>query len=589
MGKLYYLLIFAFISTAVSAQDLVLLGTYETGYFDEGGAEISAYDKNSKRLAVVNANDNSVDILSLADPANPTKINSIDLGSYGNGVNSVSVFDGKMAVAVEADPKQDPGKAVFFDMDGNYIIDVTVGSLPDMICYSPDGMFVITANEGEPNDDYTVDPLGTVSVIDLAGGIENLTQANVTTLDFAAYNQATLDSTIRIFGPNATVAQDLEPEYVAVSNDSKTAFVSLQENNALAIIDLETITITNLVGLGLKDHSLLENAFDASNKAASIDIKTWPCFGFYQPDAIAAFTIEGNNYIISANEGDARDYDGYSEEARVEDLTLNPVNFPNAADLQNEDSLGRLNITTAYGDYNNDGVYEAVFSYGARSFSIWDENGELVYDSGDELEQVTAAEYPTNFNSNNDENDSFKSRSDDKGPEPEAVEIGYIEDKVYAFIGLERIGGVMMYNITNPVAPAFITYVNNRDFNAANILDAGDLGPEDIVFIHKDDAPVDKHLIVVSNEISGTVSIFEITGITGIGEKGPFEGNWHIWPNPASNVINTSLVSDYTIANIEGKTLGNYTSTNSIDISGLKPGTYFIKNGISVKRFSKTK
>lgn len=586
MRKSYVVFLAIIISTMVTAQDLVLLGTYKTGIFDEGAAEICAYDKMSKKLAVVNADNNTVDILDITDPTNPTLLTEISLIPYGDGVNSVAVHNGILAVAVEAEPKQDPGKAVFFDMEGNYINDVTAGSLPDMICFTPDGNKVLTANEGEPNDDYTVDPFGTVSIIDISGGIENLTQNEVTTLDFSQYNGATLDSSIRIFGPGATVAQDLEPEYITVSEDSQKAWVAIQENNALAIIDLNSLNIISLKGLGFKEFSLEGNGIDASNKAADIDIKTWPAYGMYQPDAIVSFMIGDNTYIMSANEGDARDYDGYSEEERVEDLTLNPAVFPNAANLQNEDSLGRLKITTANGDYNDDGQYEGIYSYGARSFSIWNENGELVFDTGDEIEQITAAQYPENFNSNNDENDSFKSRSDDKGPEPEAVEIGIINDITYAFIGLERIGGVMMYDVSDPTAPEFIVYANNRDFEATNILEAGDLGPEDIVFIHKEDAPADKHLIAVSNEVSGTVSIFEISGVTDISENEAHQKSWNVWPNPAKKIINTTVIGDYNIVNINGKLIGSYTATNKIDISDLSAGTYFIRKGYSVKKFT---
>ena len=37
----------------------------------------------------------------------------------------------------------------------------------------------------------------------------------------------------------------------------------------------------------------------------------------YQPDAIVYVNIGGTEYVISANEGDSRDYDGFSEEERL--------------------------------------------------------------------------------------------------------------------------------------------------------------------------------------------------------------------------------------------------------------------------------
>ncbi|NJO66703.1 MAG: hypothetical protein HC832_04200, partial [Leptolyngbyaceae cyanobacterium RM1_405_57] len=412
---------------------LTPVGTYATGIFDESAAEIPAYDPASQRLFVVNANSASVDVLDLSDPTNPTKLFEIEGATFGGVANSVAVKDGVVAIAIEANTTQDPGSVVFLDTDGNLLKSVTVGALPDMLTFTPDGQKVLVANEGEPSSDYTVDPEGSVSIIDLANGVEN---ATVTTADFTAFNSQ-IDSLraagVRIFGPNATVAQDVEPEYIA-SEDSKTAYVALQENNALAVLDVEAGEITAILPLGFKDHSLEGNGLDASNRDDAINIQTYPILGMYQPDAIATYTVNGETYIITANEGDARDYDAFSEEARIADLILDPVAFPNAAELQDDAVLGRLNVTTANGDIDSDGAFEQLYSYGARSFSIWNAQGKLVYDSGDDFERITAELIPAEFNSNNDENGSFDSRSDDKGPEPEGVTTGVIGGRTYAFV-----------------------------------------------------------------------------------------------------------------------------------------------------------
>ena len=411
-------------------------------------------------------------------------------------------------MAVEAAPQTDPGTVVFFTTEGRFEGQVTVGALPDAVTFSPDGRYAVVANEGEPSDDYTVDPEGSVSVIDLSMGIS---QAAVRTADFTAYNTAVLDPSIRIFGPGASVAQDLEPEYVAISPDGTTAYVTIQENNALATVDLATATVTALRGLGFKDHSLAANGFDASNRDDAIAIQPWPVLGLYQPDAIAAFAIEGTTYLVTANEGDARDYDGYSEEARIKDLTLDPTAFPNAATLQDDANLGRLKTTTAHGDTDGDGDYDVLYSYGARSFSVLRADGSLLYDSGDDFEQITARLLPDGFNSTNDENDSFDNRSDDKGPEPEGITTGVVNGRTYAFIGLERVGGVMVYDVTNPSAPTYVTYVTDRLFGGdAEAGTAGGLGPEGIVFISAQDSPTGQPLLVISNEVSGSLSVFGV-------------------------------------------------------------------------------
>ena len=247
---------------------------------------------------------------------------------------------------------------------------------------------------------------------------------------------------------------------------------------------------------------------DASNDAADIEFKNWPTLGMYMPDAIKHVTIGGKSYIVSANEGDSRDYDGYSEEERVADLTLDPDAYPDAADLQQDVNLGRLKTTSADGDYDGDGDVDQIYSYGGRSFSIWDAFGNLVYDSGNEFGKIIANLDPDNFNSNNDENDSKKSRSDDKGVEPEAIEIITKGDTILALIGLERQGGIMVYNISNPLEPYYVNYINNRDFTATDATMAGDLGVEDIVYIPAEQSPNGEALIVTANEVSGTVTVF---------------------------------------------------------------------------------
>jgi hypothetical protein len=917
------------------------IGRYETGVFDAGAAEISAYDSATKRLFVINAESATVDVLDLRRPNNPRLLFSIDastaFGAPGAQANSVAVKNGIVAVAVENPDTQGNGKVVFFDASGDGtspLASVEVGALPDMLTFSPDGTKVLVANEGEPNSDYSVDPEGSVSIIDISGGVENLTQGDVTTANFNAFDaqlEDLLDAGVRIFGPNATVSQDLEPEYITISDDSQTAWVTLQENNAIAVIDLATGTVTDIRPLGYKNHNgtvqtfefsdlpvlgttdggqdillggfsglffegktrngnlkfiantdrgpngeplitgerpfllpdftpelvrfqlnpttgnititeriqlqasagtpltglpntaiaagtantpyndevpidlfgdplpldplgadlegiavdadgsfwmvdeyrpaiyhfdatgvlidrfvpegtaaaageapgtfgtevlpeilaqrrqnrgfeaiaiqdgkvyafvqsplrnpdttangvlngrqtirivefdpatettkqylymmdnpnlgttgnsrpdkigdavaigngeflvverdddaidsdplnqiekkvyrfnladatdvssftdpidvgggvfkvidemtkaelvaagitpvgkslyadvakagynqvekleglayidentlalindndfqvagitidfntgtftpdpnpepvvlglFTNNGLDASDRDNAINIRNWPIFGMYQPDAIASYRVGNKTYLITANEGDARDYDTFAEEARIKDLALDPVAFPNAAALQADAALGRLTVTTTLGDTDNDGDYDELYVFGGRSFSIWDDQGNLVYDSGEDFERITAQLFPNDFNSNNDGNGTFDNRSDNKGPEPEGVTTGVINGRTYAFIGLERIGGVMVYDVTSPKSPEFIQYINPRDFagNAAAGT-AGDLGPEGILFISAADSPTGKPLVVVANEVSGSTGIFEI-------------------------------------------------------------------------------
>lgn len=886
------------------------------GGFSGSGSEVSAYDPASKRLFVVAGTDEVTGprpllVLDLSNPAVPSLVATIPVGAFGGAANSVAVRNGIVAVAIEGTPKTSPGKVVFLDTNGTLLKQVTVGALPDMITFTPDGKQVLTANEGEPNS-YgqadSVDPVGSMSVIDLSAGVAN---ATVRTAGFESFNSQIADlraKGVRIYGPNATVAQDLEPEYITVAPDSKTAYVTLQENNALAIVNLETATVSKIVPLGLKDHSkglptlttydftnlptlgttvggqeiklggfsglafegvaangnlkfithtdrgpngeptgtnrpfplpnfqpelvrfelnqttgkitlteriglkredgtpltglpnlqsgtagtaytdevpvdlfgnrlandklgadlegiaiaadgtfwmvdeyrpaiyhfdstgklidrlipagtptgdgsfgtaalpavyaqrrtnrgfeavalqgnklyafiqsaidnpdttgdttsrgsrnlrVLEldvttktvtgeflyildditgsgnartdklgdavslgngkflvverddrsgpdsnkliyeidlrgatnisgittvlgktieqlsvaelaaagikpvvknlstnpaalgytgvekleglalinnntlavindndfgvggsgapgngtltpatvpdaiklgiisfnqpNGLDASDRDGGINIQNWPVFGMYQPDAIANFTANGRTYLITANEGDARDYTGFSEEVRVgaSSYRLDPTVFPNASTLKNNANLGRLTVTNATGDTDGDGDFDRIQVLGGRSFTIWDTAGNRVFDSGDQLEQITAARVPNLFNSNGDAG-TLDTRSDNKGPEPEGLAIATIEGRTFAFVGLERTGGIVVYEVTNPASPVFLQYLST----------AGDVGPEVLTVIPAAQSPSGKTLLVSANEISSTTVIYEFT------------------------------------------------------------------------------
>ncbi|MEU6249400.1 choice-of-anchor I family protein [Glycomyces sp. NPDC047010] len=495
------------------ALDLSVLGTYSTGAFAEGGSEIVAYDPSTKRVFAVNAEAGVVDVIDVSDPANPVKHAVLDaaaaLGQDGATVNSVAVNGGTVAVAVEAPVKTDPGWVAFFDTEGAFKDSAQVGSQPDSIAFTPDGSKAVTADEGEPDDDYAVDPVGTISIVDAA-------TYSVTTADFTAWDESSLPEGFRVFGPDLTgddaVQRAIEPEYVTIEDDA-TAYVTLQENNAIAVVDLAAGEVSDLLPLGFKDHAAEGNGLDASDKDGEVNITAWPVQGMYLPDGIDSFATGGETYLVTANEGDVREWGDYSEEARVKDLELCEGAFDGADldALQADEALGRLKVTSTLGQ-TGEGCYDGLYSFGGRSFSIWSTDGELVFDSGAEFEAVIAEVESANFNADNEGND-FDDRSDDKGPEPEAVAVGTVGDATYAFIALERQGGVMVYDVTDPANAVFVDYVSNRDFTAEPAAgQGGDTGPESIAFVAAADSPTGRPMLAVGNEISGTTTLWDIAG-----------------------------------------------------------------------------
>jgi hypothetical protein len=492
---------------------LDVLDRFDHGGFDEGAAEIVSYDATQQRLYVINSEAVTLDVLDVSDPTNLTLEAQLDMTQYGDSANSVDVFEGHVAVAIEADSVDANGKVLILDGDASVLAEYEVGVLPDMLTFTPNGRHIVTANEGQPSDDYSVDPDGSVSIIDLPeNGVSGATVRHVTFDAFNGQENALRADGVRIFGPGASASQDFEPEYVAVTPDSTTGFVVLQENNAVAKIDLVAGSVDAIVPLGYKNWSQGAQ-IDVNDKDDAINLGNWPIFGMYQPDAIAGFAAHGRAYLVTANEGDARDYDTYSEEARVEDLTLDPTVFPNAAELQSESMLGRLETTTAIGDVDGDGDHDRIYAYGARSITIWGEDGSLVWDSGDQIERAIEAVHPELFGADNDESvaESYDSRSDAKGAEPEGVVIGEIGGATYAFVGLERIGGVMTWNVSNPETASLAGYYNDRPIDVpADSDEGGDLGPEGLAFIHADHSPTGEPLLVVANEVSGTTVVYHV-------------------------------------------------------------------------------
>ncbi len=551
-SALIALLALATLAQTASALTLTEIGRHDSGVFKKSAAEIPSYCVSTKRLMIVNAHKGAIDVLDLSDPAKPTLIETHDVaGELGGNmavVNSVSVHGGLMAVAVEADPKTDPGKVAFYStLDLKLLGSVEVGSLPDMVTFTPDGLKVLVANEGEPNSDYSIDPEGSISVIDLSEGVA---AAKAMTLGFQAWNEGGAkaeevpmlkEKGMRVFGEvtlkmepletrPATVSEDLEPEWIEVAPNGQIAYVSLQEANAIAEVDLMKMEVSRLLPLGFKDFGAKGNELDVSDKDG-INLRSVPgLYGLYQPDTIRLMTRKNKLYILTANEGDARtrpedddilpgmeEGDLFSDEMKLKKFNVEGTPF---AEMTEDEDLGRFKFA---GDLvkdhaKEDGTVTKLFAFGARSFSIYDaESGKQVFDSGNDFESITAEEVPELFNMSNSKT-KVDDRSRSKGPEPEGMAVAQIGKKTYAFIGLERTGGIMIYDVTKGKKAKFLGYEMNRKAVESLKLEdkspnpeAGDLGPEGLIFIAADESPNGNDLLVVCNEVSGGTVIYEIS------------------------------------------------------------------------------
>lgn len=486
------------------------LGSYSTGSSsqDGGAAEIVAYNPENKNFYVVNGIEKKLDIVSLAtldgtkNNQKPSAAKSIDVSKMVDGFAfgdltsvAVDIINKRIAVAVQAEAYDEAGRIIILDYDGKYQGNYKVGIQPDMVTFSPDGKYALSANEGEARKGYAAgtDPKGSVTIVDLDKKIEN-------TVDFTAWDsrrdELVKDKVIVKKGLNPST--DFEPEYIAVSSDSKTAYVALQEANAIAVLDIAKNEFTAISSLGLKDHRIDGNELDAF-KDKKIQIKKDNFLGVPMADGIAIYEVNGKTYLLTANEGDATEWAEYTN------LTTTAING------QTMDVLDWRKL---------DGLEEPKngeeYLMGGRSFSIYEVTAkglDRVFDSGSDFERVTAQVYPKNFNASN-KNNKLDSRSDAKGPEPESVTVTKVGNKTYAYIGLERIGGVMLYDITNPQEAVFCDYINSRNFEVdfpkkGTDPAQGDVGAEGLCVIPAAKSPTGYPIVLTANEVSGTVAIYQ--------------------------------------------------------------------------------
>ena len=446
------------------------------------GAEISAYDAASKRLFVTSGS--GLQIVNLSDPMNPSVVGLLKPSANGasdDEVTSVAVNGaGIVAVAVPGADTQTPGDIFFYNAaTGVFLGAVQVGALPDMVTFAG-ATTVLVANEGEPGGGS--DPEGSVSIIDISGGIG---AAAVSTATFTVFNGT--EDALRAAGVKIThgktAAEDFEPEYIAISPDGTMAWVTLQENNAIAVVDIATAAVVEIIPLGLKDHSMPFAQIDPTNNSPdALTLGSHPIWGMYMPDAVASYQTGGMTYYITANEGDSRS----AEETEIGDEILEPLLFTDPS-FRGDNGAGELEITNLFGDVDGDGDFDKLHAFGARSFSIYDANGEMVFDSGDVLARATDALglYPDG-------------RSDNKGTEPEGVTVGLVDGRWLAFVGLERANAVAIFDVSDPVDVSLVQVLNNTS----------DVSPEGLTFIAAADSPNGKDLLVVSNEVSNTIRIY---------------------------------------------------------------------------------
>ena len=544
---------------ANGALNVTRMGEWLSGN-GEGGSESIAFDHTSDRAYVTNAAAERIDILDLSNPAGMAKVGQIDLTTlpgYGN-VNSVAVRDGLVAVAVQNIDGGENGLVALYDGAGTLIKTIEVGVLPDQITFSPDGKLLLVANEAERFVDRSgVEPVienapGTISIIDVSGNPADATVRN--TIGFSALDahEAALDALgiktydggvvevetdngdIDVTVPDSTVSEDIEPEYITVSPDGTKAYVTLQEVNAVAVIDLTDPSAdkpVSLLPLGYVDFSLPGNEADFSDRdgpggSPSISIGNAPIKSLLQPDAIASFEVGGVTYFVTANEGDSR----ILQDATWEDPAINEARADDV-DPAAGDDYARVNVDTVWSEGSD------LYAFGGRGFSVFQQNADgtivKVDETGGDFEQIIASLANAGEIFNGENGEGFDSRSDNKGAEPEGIVVGEVNGTPYAFIALERVGGVMVWDVSTPSDVKFVQYIPAT---------SNDYGPEIIKFVSAEESPTGRAMLITANEISGSVTTYDIEDPS-VKTIMQIQGTGHVSEMDGDTVTTTGVVT----------------------------------------------
>lgn len=530
-----------------SPLNLNLIARYASGQYnvDGGVMEIAAYSQSNGYAYAINGQSGLLAAIPLGDltaGASVAQLSGTDIDvkalveaadssfRYGDMTSvAVSPDSTTLAAALQAEGYSDAGRVALFtcNTDGSLTLKglVETGAQPDMVTFA-DNNTVLTADEGEPREGYgdgIADPNGSVTVADVSA----LTSEVVGFDAFDAQRDALAASGV-VLKKGVNPSADLEPEYIAVSGGK--AYVTLQENNAIAVLDLASRTFDGIYSAGFEDYSV--TPIDIDKKDDAYASRTYgSLMGIRMPDGIAAFQVDGKTYLVTANEGDAREWGDedlgtfYLSEDE-QDFGEEGVTSPTGAITGENSGLEGKAVFFKAEDF--DGLDRGKdYLFGGRTFTIYEagENGITeVFTSGNDFEALTAQYLPDYYNCSND-NAVPDDRSGKKGPEAESVTVGTVDGRTYAFVALERTGGVMVYDVTEPASAQYVNYINTRDFSSTvegseeyedgeldKWVTGGDVAPEGLLFLDASVSPTGEALLLAACEVSGTVAVYQVGG-----------------------------------------------------------------------------
>lgn len=551
--------------------------------FDQNKLSYHAYEPSSERIFVASPGDNRLYTFDISNSNKVFQDSTINLNIYQTEVSGIAAHQGIVALTFINNLPQARGKLVLLDTAGQLIKQFTVGAYPSFVRFSDDGRYLIVGNEGIPADDYSVDPPGSVSVLQiLSANPSSLSQSDIFTIRFDRLDSTAYHPLLRVYGNQGQQlpSEDLEPEGIALLPGGNKAVISLQENNGLALINFSNFSLDTVLGLGWQSHQDSSHGLDGSAQNPRINIRSYKnLFGLYQPKGLSAFQQQGKNYILSANQGAYRAYSAYNETQLVKNTALNPSTIPNRNQYMEDSLIGSLRLTKTMGNARNTFIYDSMFTFGTRSWSIWNDSLNLVWDSGDDLAQWIAQAFPNQFNSLANSNQSYKQASVRFGPEAHLICYGEVDGLPYAFVGLKQMGAVAIYDLSNIQAPRQVSLLLDRDFSLpASDPQSGDQGISDLSFIPPSESPNGLAMLVATHGVSGSLSVYELGQGIGYQEWFQAEQDWQVFPNPSRGYYQSNHQKPLRIYNAQGSFIKEVRVGETIDLSKQVPGYYLLRN-----------
>ncbi|MGY1748047.1 hypothetical protein [Modestobacter sp. SYSU DS0511] len=252
-------------------------------------AEIISATPDGRTVVYTDSELGQVGLVDLSRPTAPRQLGAIDVGGSPTSVTVMSnARYALVAVDTTTDLTRPSGHLAVIDLPRREVVrTIDLGGQPDSIDVGPSGVFAAIAIENQRDEDLHVDGV--------EGGLPQLSAGYLSVVDLRGPVSAWTAGRVELTGlPGMAFPTDPEPEFVDVDGRDIAA-VTLQENNAIALVDLARRRVVHSFSAGTVTRADADTADDGT--VAFDD----PLVAPREPDAVQ-WTLRGE--LVTADEGD---------------------------------------------------------------------------------------------------------------------------------------------------------------------------------------------------------------------------------------------------------------------------------------------